>query len=154
VPPIVRDLHEEFCRRSVLCGAKSGVALMKQSDAQRFDIAISYGYTQESLERFLPISVDDPYPLTTAFRLGRGVWLSSVTAAESQYPLLAAVWKAHESHALAALPLVNDGRPIGAVGWSFREPRGFDNADRQRLLEIAELVSKELRVNGASTKAC
>jgi CheY-like chemotaxis protein len=151
---IVRDLHQEFCRRSVLCGAKSGIALTRKSGSQRLEIAVSYGYTPESLERFLPISVDDPYPLATAYRLGRGVWLSSVTAAESQYPLLASVWKAHESHALAAVPLVSAGSPVGAVGWSFREPRGFDDPDRERLLKIAEHLSKELGLSEASRKAC
>ncbi len=151
--PIARDVTAEFCRRSILCGAKAGVALTAKCDRTHFDIAISYGYSPEILQRFVPISIDDPYPLVIAYRLGRGVWLSSVTAAEKEYPLLGSVWREHQSYAIAAVPLKWEDGPIGVVGWSFREPRAFDANDQKRFMAIADVLARELGSVQASTKA-
>lgn len=153
IEPSARDVAAEFCRRSILCGAKSGVALTPRNDGTHFDIAISFGYSPEMLDRFVPISIDDPYPLTAAYRLRRGVWLSSVTAAEAQYPLLVSVWRDHQSYALAAVPLILENRPVGVAGWSFSEPRPFDANDQKRFWEIADLLARDFGSDRSSTKA-
>ncbi len=153
IQPVARDVAADFCRRSILSGAKSGVALTPRADGTHFDIAISYGYSPEMLDRFVPISIDDPYPLTAAYRLGRSVWLSSVTAAESQYPLLGSMWREHQSYAIAAVPLILEDRPVGVAGWSFREPRAFDTDDQKRFTEIADLLAREFGPIRSSTKA-
>ena len=142
VPPPL-GLGEEFCRRSVLSGAKAGV-VFQAVDRSHLGIAISYGYPPGMISRFTVIDIDAPYPACEAFRRGRGVWLPSWALAGKDYPLLSTVWNENESYALAALPLVKDGTVFGAAGWSFRTPRPFAVAERDRFEEIAAYLSHEL----------
>jgi CheY-like chemotaxis protein len=146
--PLVRNLPAEFCRRSILGGAKAGVVLTTD-DEKHFDVPISYGYSNSMISRFHPISVDAPLPLCSAYRNGRAVWLSSPMTM-SEFPVLTSVWKENQSYALAALPLTASGKSIGAVGWSFRTPRRFTAEERDKFESIAAFVSKELVTTAAS----
>jgi two-component system OmpR family response regulator len=140
-PPL--GIAEEFCRRSVLSGAKAGVVL-QAVDRSHLGIPISFGYPPGVINKFTLIDVDAPYPACEAFRSGRGVWLPSSALAGKDYPLLSTVWKENESFALAALPLVADGTVFGVAGWSFRTPRPFAVPERDRFEEIAAYLSHEL----------
>ena len=142
VPPPL-GVAAEFCRRSVLSGAKAGVVFQKV-DRSHLGIPISYGYPPGVISRFRVIDVDAPYPACEAFRRGRGVWFPSSAMAGKDYPLLSTVWKENESYALAALPLVADGTVFGAAGWSFRTARPFAVPERDRFEEIAAYLSHEL----------
>lgn len=72
------------------------------------------------------------------------VWLASLTLADTEYPLLKPVFEKNESRALAAVPLVRGGHVLGAVGWSFREPHVFTEAEQQPFLSIAATVAEAL----------
>lgn len=126
---------EQFCRRSVAAGAKSGIVLRR--DRGQLEAVLSFGYRPEMLEPFLPLMVDAPYPLCIAVRNARPVWLASLTMAAPEYPSLVAVWERNRSQALASLPLMQDGMVIGVAGWAFREPRPFHESERTNLLGIA-----------------
>jgi two-component system, response regulator, stage 0 sporulation protein F len=138
------DAAEMFCRHSMRAGAKAGVVI----GSRALSPIISFGYTKEMLERFFPLPADAPYPLTTTLRHGKPLWLASVIAAAPEYPMLAAVWEANQSRALASVP-VRDGHGnlIGAAGWSFREPRLFSEAEQQLFTEIAEALPEWLGID-------
>jgi CheY-like chemotaxis protein len=137
-----RTTDEEFLRRSVRAGAKAGVIL--QSDGTTLNAISSYGYTAPQIEAFMPLHLDSPFPICSAARHRRPVWLASVTLAAAEYPMLAPVWKKNESRALAAVPLLRDDVLLGAVGWSFREPRAFSEDEQETFLSIAQLVNAAL----------
>jgi two-component system cell cycle response regulator CpdR len=129
----------KFCRYSLRAGAKAGVVVAPNSES--LDLVLSFGYTSEMLDSYFPLPADAPYPLSTAVRHGKALWLASLIAAAPDFPTLAPVWEANQSRAVAALPLRDDnGKIIGAVGWSFREPRLFSEAEQQVFLEIAEAL--------------
>jgi GAF domain-containing protein len=65
------------------------------------------------------------------------VWLASVITDSSDYPLLAPVWKTNRSLAIAAVPIIENGRAVGAVAWSFKEPQHFDELRRDFFLRLA-----------------
>lgn len=144
-------IGEEFPRRSIRAGAKAGVIL--QCDGMNLSAISSYGYTPPQIEAFMPLHLDSPFPICTAARHRRPVWLASVTLASAEYPMLAPVWKKNESRALAAVPLLRDDVLLGAVGWSFREPRVFSKAEQETFLSIAELVKSEL-MHATVTRHC
>jgi CheY-like chemotaxis protein len=151
--PPQRNVPVEFCRRSIISGAKAGVVLTPASDGLHFDLAFSYGYSKAMLEPFVPAVIDSPYPVCLAYRHGRAIWLASLSAASSEYPTIAPVLQANQSHALAAVPLVFDGRTVGVVGWSFREPRPFESEERRHFEDIAGLVARELTASSAKAWA-
>ncbi|HYI08480.1 MAG TPA: response regulator [Thermoanaerobaculia bacterium] len=130
---------EQFCRLSVRLGAKSGVVLRRNGSF--LEDVLSYGYRREMLDRFVPMPVDAPYPLCAALRNARPVWIASVTLASPDYLSLVPVWQKNESHALASLPLIQNGIAIGVAGWAFREPRPFQDEERAAFQAIADSIA-------------
>lgn len=131
---------ENFCRFSVRAGAKAGV-IVTAADGQVAPV-LTFGYEPETVQRFFPMSVDSAYPLCSSIRTAKPVWIPSLTSSGADYPVLQPVWSTHESRALAVVPLLHDGRAIGAAGWTFREPRLFNDREQQLLTAIADRVNE------------
>ncbi|HYH07290.1 MAG TPA: GAF domain-containing protein [Thermoanaerobaculia bacterium] len=136
------DPAEEFARASVRLGAKAGVALRARGN--ELVPVLSFGYPAGAIAAFQPITLDKPYPLCAAYEHGRPLWLASVKADGAEFPTLVPVWAQNESRAVAALPLENGDGVIGAVGWSFREARVFDDAEREAFLAVARNIAHAL----------
>lgn len=134
-----QSLAEELCRRSVRAGARAGVIVRRNGSV--LEALHAFGYEPGEVASYFPLAVDAPLPLCAAVRNGTPVWLASVTMAEAEYPLLKPVFAKNESRALAVAPLLRDGRAVGAVGWSFREPRLFTDAEQQTLLAVAATLA-------------
>jgi CheY-like chemotaxis protein len=133
---------EEFSRRSVRAGARAGL-IVKRSGAV-LEALHAFGYRPGELASYFPLPLDAPLPLCAAVRKATPVWLASVTLATAEYPLLQPMFEKHESRALAVVPLLRDGRAVGAVGWGFREPRLFTEAEQQTLLATAAALAEGL----------
>lgn len=138
----VPSFAEVFCRRSVRAGARAGV--IARTNGTRVEAIHSFGYSRGEAESYFPLRLDAPVPLCAAIRNAAPVWLASLTLADTQYPLLKPVFEKYESRALAAVPLIRGGHVLGAVGWSFREPRLFTDAEQQPFLSIAATVAEGL----------
>ena len=139
-----RDLTAEFCRLSIVSGAKAGVVFIADSEAAKLNLVGSFGYSMDVIDQFIPVDANAPYPACNAYRRGAPVWLDSPAAASNEYPDLATVFRTHHSYALAAIPLERDGKVFGAAGWTFREPRRFTEQERHRFEAIATILSSEL----------
>lgn len=133
---------ESFCRLSVRAGAKAGV-IVAAAEGEVTPV-LTFGYEPEAVQHFFPMTIDAPYPLCSSIRTAKPVWIASLTSAGPDYPVLQPVWSKHESRALAVVPLLHEGRAIGAAGWTFREPRLFTEREQQVLTDIADRVSEWL----------
>lgn len=151
--PAPRDASAEFCRMSIINGAKAGAVFMPDEDRRNLRVAMSFGYSAEMLERFGSVPCDAAYPACVAYRHGRPLWVSSLDVASAEYPTLAPLLRANQSRALAVLPLITDGRVFGAAGWTFREPRSFTTDEQNRFEDIANFVARELRSAPPKSKA-
>jgi CheY-like chemotaxis protein len=144
--PAVRTLLSpaaDFARRSVRAGAKAGVLL--RPDGEELKHALSFGYLPGYIATFFPVVVTDTFPICTAYRTAQPVWVASLhAAAQTEYPALVPVFEHNESRALAAIPVMHDGTPIGVVGWTFREPRVFTESEQGQFLAIAAMLSDGL----------
>lgn len=148
----VPSFAETFCRRSVRLGARAGLIVVK-TDAQ-IEAVHSFGYGSGEVESYFPLPLESAVPLCAAIRNATPVWLASVTLATADYPLLQPDFARNESRAVAVVPLLHDEGVIGAVGWSFREPRLFTDSDQQALLAIAASLAGSLPERaGRSTTA-
>ena len=76
-------------------------------------------------------------PLAEAVRTGEMVLIESLQARESRYPRLASLHSVNDSQALAAVPLIVEGRTVGAMGLTFKEAQRFEADDRAFMLSIA-----------------
>jgi CheY-like chemotaxis protein len=136
------SLAEKFCRTSVRAGAKAGVIAKRSGDP--LELLLAFGYEPGEAESYFPLPLDTQWPICAAVREGSPVWLSSLTnAASSEYPQLAALSASHESRALAVVPLLRGARAVGAVAWTFREPRLFTDGEQQVFLSIAANLAME-----------
>ncbi|HVG25555.1 MAG TPA: response regulator [Thermoanaerobaculia bacterium] len=146
--PRVQTAEEKFCRFSMRAGAKAGVVVAANAIAH--EPLLSFGYSREMLAGFFPIPADAPYPLCTAIREEKPLWIASLVAAAPDYPMLAPVFEKNASRALAAVPLRDGERVVGAAGWSFREPRLFSEPEQQVLIGIANSIREWLDLRGAA----
>ena len=141
-----RDVAAAFSRRSILAGAKAGVVV--STNGNEASLVCKFGYPPGMVESYFPLSLSAAFPICAALRHARPVWFASITAAMAEYPLLQPIWQAHQSRAIAAVPIIRDGQVIGAAGWAFREPRAFGEAETRTLVAIAEAAAEGLPDRG------
>jgi anti-anti-sigma factor len=98
------------------------------------------GYPTDRLPQFAAMRLTAALPLTDAARTRTPVWLPNRSEALRRYPLLAPAMLA-DTHALAALPLLDGERLVGALGVSFTKERPFDQDERGFLLTVAGQVA-------------
>jgi len=51
------------------------------------------------------------------------------------------MWRVNKSAAVAALPLMQNGRVMGAMGWTFAEQQRFDERQQTYFLDLAKQVA-------------
>ena len=138
----IPSFAETFCRHSVCAGARAGLIVAENN--ARVDALHAFGFAPGEVESYFPLPLESPIPLCAAIRNAAPVWLASVTLTGTDYPLLRPAAGRNENRALAAVPLLRNGRAVGAVGWSFREPRLFTDRDQQTFLTMAAAFTESL----------
>lgn len=117
--------------------------LRETPDGQMLEVVHSIGYTTEQVAPLQSFSIDAPLPVTYAVRTGEPVFLPSRAVAAEQFAGFPAL--THDEHqSWAVLPLVVDGRMIGAIGLSFAQPQTFDKDDQAFMLSLARQCAQAL----------
>ncbi|HEU4881768.1 MAG TPA: ATP-binding protein [Longimicrobium sp.] len=107
-------------------GADAGSMALLDEEAAEFTLAGSRGYPEPSAERFRRFPVQPGAPMSDAV-LGRDTVLVRDTAEWStRFPRTADAAVATGYEGYAAVPIVADGRALGALGFSFRAGQAFD----------------------------
>ncbi|MEU4147994.1 SpoIIE family protein phosphatase [Streptomyces parvulus] len=89
--------------------------------------------------------IDEPYPMSEAVRTLSPRFIESPEDFAERYPLL---WKeiTHlDITAAAYLPLIAQGRPIGAFGLLYSDRRGFSPEDRNVLVALGSGIAQSLQ---------
>ncbi|PYQ53925.1 MAG: hypothetical protein DMF59_00435 [Acidobacteria bacterium] len=68
------------------------------------------------------------------------MWLTAERDS-ADHPFLAPMWIVNKSAAVAALPLMQNGRVMGAMGWTFAEQQRFDERQQTYFLDLAKQVA-------------
>ena len=79
-----RDIAAEFCRLSIVHGAKAGVVLVAEGEDAQLSVVRSFGYSPDMIESFMSLKPDAPYPICIAYRSGSPVWLNSAVTAAAE----------------------------------------------------------------------
>ena len=116
--------------------ADAGSIAIADNEENVLRIVHSSGYPEEVVERFRVLPLDSDMPLVAAFRDQAVMTIASQAERAERYPSLASVQTRYVS--LAAVPMVVEGRAIGAFGLSFAEPKEFSEEDRAFMLAVAQ----------------
>ncbi len=125
-------------------GAHAGSVALLSNGGGELEILDAVGFPPERIEKWRRFPVTSVAPLAEAVRTGEMVLIESLQARESRYPELSALQAVNNSQALAAVPLIVEGRITGAMGMTFREIQGFEEDDRAFMLAIARLCAQAI----------
>jgi PAS domain S-box-containing protein len=147
---LARALTPEEVARAVVdegiaaLGARSGSLALAAVDGAALEIVRARGYAAEQVERYRTLPLDSPFPLTDAARERRPVFLAGDAERDARYPHLEALRRTNGSGAMAAVPLLFEGRVLGAIGLNF--PEGFALGDDERafVLNLAQQAAQAL----------
>jgi len=121
----------------VALGAYAGSMVLLTSDGTRLERVRAIGYPEDMLERWKHLPIDGQLPISEAVREQRVVLLGSDKEISERYPHLSAERKITGTQALAAVPLMVDGRALGALGLSFRSEQAFSSDERAFIQGLA-----------------
>jgi hypothetical protein len=106
--------------------------------APRIRMVHAVGYREGLLERWPHAPLTDDLPATVALHDGAAVFAEDATVFAAQWPAVASDVVGSGFGALCLLPLLVSSRPVGFMVVSWREPRVFDDDDRQFLQALAD----------------
>jgi PAS domain S-box-containing protein len=136
-------------------GGRAGLMAVPSADGASLEIVHAVGYPPEFLEQWRTFPLDAAYPLADAVRSGEPVFLESLEDRTRRYPMFSS--RPDEvDHAVACVPMIVDGRPVGGLTFSFGRPRSFDADDRVFLSALARQGAQALeraRLYGAERTA-
>ncbi len=125
-------------------GANLGVVAALSDDGREFVTLRLVGYPPEVVPTLARVSVDAPTLFGEAVRRREPVFVESRLERAAISPHLAAIPIAGGTGAAAALPLLIEGRLIGAVGLGFPTDRPIAGEERDFLRAVADLCAQSL----------
>jgi PAS domain S-box-containing protein len=107
-------------------GADAGAMALLDEYGAEFTMAGSRGYPQASEERFRRFPLQPGAPMSDAVLALRPVLVRDTADWRERFPRAAEAAAATGYEGYAAVPIVVDGRALGALGFSFRAAQAFD----------------------------
>ncbi len=137
-------------------GAVAAVVYLRDETTGQMRLAGGRGVPE--VEQRMPVlSPEAPLPLATAIARAEPVWFDSPAALLAAYPNVAHARTPRSSlQAVAAVPLLQEGRVLGGFALSFDTPRPFDADERQWLTSFAAqaaLAAERARLYQAEKRA-
>ncbi|HSP37476.1 MAG TPA: GAF domain-containing protein [Frankiaceae bacterium] len=122
-------------------GALGGGLILPDKDG-KLQVPSSVGYGDRLLHRLRTEPQDAELPAAEALRTGRPVWLESPQERDDRFPGL--IGMEPGTSALCAVPLVVGERRLGALRFSFSDPRLFDGYERRFVLGLAAQTAQAI----------
>lgn len=120
----------------------SGGGMLLGTDAERLLVPGTVGYDEEVVARLRAESRDAELPAAVSLRTGEAVWIESRIERDRRFPELVTLEPSTVS--ACAVPLEIRGRQLGALRFSFSEPRLFDEDERRFVLALAAQAAQAL----------
>lgn len=114
-------------------------------DEGRLAVHYDTGYERAAIERLHGLPLTHSYPATTVVRTGQPRYLSGRPEFDAAQAGEAAPVPAGDRNAWAFLPLAAAGVVIGVLVIGYRDPREFDEAERDALMAFSGLSAQALQ---------
>jgi PAS domain S-box-containing protein len=135
---------EVFVREGAAAvGASGGFIRVATPDGRKLELQATVGYRRRFRESYRSLPLDSALPGPEVFRTGRERYFESAAVAAAA-PEFAEEHEATGHEAVAFLPLLSQGRPIGVMALSFAEARPFEDDDRELLRTLAGQCTQAL----------
>jgi GAF domain-containing protein/anti-sigma regulatory factor (Ser/Thr protein kinase) len=138
----VEDVARVVVREGVQTLGALGGGLVLPDAGGRLRVPSSLGYGDRLLHQLRTEPQDAELPAAEALRTGKPVWLESPQDRDERYPGL--IGMEPGTAALCAVPLVLEERRLGALRFSFDEPRLFDEYERRFVLGLAAQTAQAI----------
>lgn len=125
-------------------GANAGSVRQLSPDGSALVALQVVGYPDDLASQWQVIPIDAPLPMAEAARLARPILIESPDEIASSWPQFVDAMAALSYKAVALLPLMVAGRPIGTMSFGFVAPRPFDAEDRRFLEALARQCAAAL----------
>jgi serine phosphatase RsbU (regulator of sigma subunit)/putative methionine-R-sulfoxide reductase with GAF domain len=123
-------------------GARSGSLALLSEDGSEVEIVASIGYPDDVIARWKRFAASANIPIANAIRARELVLISSREELVSSYPHLSPVDEGHA--AFAVIPLLSEGRALGALALSFHEPPDFSRVQRAFMQSLGQQCAQAL----------
>jgi len=124
-------------------GAQRGVLGMLTEGGTSLELLQSIGYEDAELASWPSVPLHYPLPITEVLREQRPLFFHTAAAVLERYPNITR-HRPPGDEALAAVPLLFEGRALGALVLSFTARRVFSEADRALLTTLARLCAQAM----------
>lgn len=125
-------------------GADAAYLVRRTADPKTLELVHGTGYMYQLEQSRTSFPAKSKVPGADVMRTLEPIWLENRAEREQQYPDLRDSPVTKEFGSSATLPLVVNGRGIGALGMHFREEREFSADDRAFLGALAEQTALAL----------
>jgi PAS domain S-box-containing protein len=125
-------------------GAHAGTVVLLNSAGTELEIVGTIGFPKELSERWRRFSINQKAPIADAAREKKPILIESFAAHLDKYPALGPLASVTGSEALAAFPLIIEGRTVGAMGLSFPHVQAFSEDDAAFMLALAHQCAQAL----------
>ncbi|NVB81624.1 MAG: GAF domain-containing protein [Kofleriaceae bacterium] len=122
---------------SALAGVEAGsVVLLDEAGTAIESFVIDAGVSEPVAVQARAMDLGTRAPIFDAIRTGALVWVVGADEIDRRYPELASLRAAAGAQTWGALPIMFEGRPLGAVGFSGSTARVLSDEDRAFLLAL------------------
>jgi signal transduction histidine kinase len=128
---------------SLAVGSQSAAFGLLCEDGSVFEVAVHAGVPDDVAAHWQRFANQGALPFPHVARTGEPLFLDRATYA-AMFPELAAGYEAHGFFASAILPLIANGRLLGALSLEFGQPNPFPDQQREFLLAIASQTALAL----------
>jgi len=144
---LARDaIVREALRTSIrVVGADRGAYFVPEADGEGLRTAAWEGYPDAAILGFHTIPRDAPLPAAEAARTLRPVLVGDRAQYLARYPAARTLVPEAPTVAMAAQPLVGEGRLLGVLGWAFAREQTFDAGTAEFLDAIGSLTAQAVQ---------
>jgi signal transduction histidine kinase len=125
-------------------GAAGGVVLRASADGATLELLRAVGYSAEMVQAWTRFTTDAPVPLAHAVRTREPVFVASAAEWAARFGETGLLRQLPNTRSWAALPLVAEGRVLGALGLSFPRVGPLPPESRDFLIALAQQCAQAL----------
>ncbi|MCC5602621.1 PAS domain S-box protein [Nostoc favosum] len=119
------------------------VVLLTEGDTT-LKVVQAIGYPQTLINTWATFPITAPNQIAETVRTGQPVFLENLAAMIARYPDLADVVTVIANNAWASIPLIAEGKVIGALGLSFTIGQIFNEEDRGFMLTLGQQCAQAI----------
>jgi serine/threonine-protein kinase RsbW len=121
-------------------GAAGGWVAEVSPGGDALELLASFGFDDSRTGQYRSIPLDEPNPTTDALTARSPLYFHSGDEVRGRYDNLSYT----RFQAMAVLPVMAAGEPVGVLALTFEEPRAFDESERGLLDALAKLFGQSL----------